>query len=96
MIDVRRLARQGGAQAHRDALQRLHAAFNAAAGQAVFAERLEVLYAARPALRALHSEVEVFFAQSRREFFAAHNEQPATLASLVAFSERLARREAQP
>jgi mxaA protein len=96
MIDVRRLARQGGAPAQRQALARLHAAFNAAAGQAVFAERLDVLFTARPALRALHSDVEAFFAQSRREFFAARNEQPTSLADLVAFSERLARCEAQP
>jgi mxaA protein len=96
MVDVHRLARQGGDAAHRHALERLHAAFNAAAGQAVFAERLEVLYAAQPALRALHGEVEEFFAQSRREFFATHNESPASLAALVDFSTRLARNEAQP
>ncbi len=96
MVDVRRLARRGGDQAHRHALERLHAAFNAAAGQAVFAEGLEVLYAAQPALRALHRDVEEFFAQSRREFFAAHNESPASLAALVDFSVRLARIEAQP
>jgi mxaA protein len=96
MIDVRRLARSGGAPAARLALARLHAAFNAAAGQAVFAERLDVLYAARPTLRAMQSDIDAFFAQSRSEFFAQRQDQPVTIAELVALSERLARCEAQP
>jgi mxaA protein len=75
-------------------MARLHAAFDTAAGQAVFADRLEPLYAARPALRALHGEVERFFARSRSAFFDAGMGDAAPLPELVALARRLAQAEA--
>jgi mxaA protein len=74
------------------ALVRLHAAFDTAAGCAVFAGRTEPLYAAQPALRAASVEIDAFFAASRRRFFA--NETPAlSVDSLRVFALRLARLE---
>jgi mxaA protein len=94
--DVRRLARRRDDVAYRLALQRLHAAFDAATGQALFADRLEPLFAAQPQLRPLAAEVAAFYALSRRTFFAA---EPApmpdreALSALVALARRLAQHE---
>ena len=94
--DIRRLARRRDGDAYRLALQRLHAAFDAATGQALFAERLEPLFAAQPQLRPLAAEVADFYALSRRTFFAA---EPAPLpdgeaiSKLLALSRRLAQHE---
>ena len=94
--DIRRLARRLDDDAYRLALQRLHAAFDAATGQALFAERLDPLFAAQPQLRPLAAEVAAFYAQSRRTFFAA---EPApkpdseALSTLVALARRLAQHE---
>jgi mxaA protein len=95
-LDLRRLARQGDAQVHRAAMQRLHAAFDAAAGQALFAERLEPLFAAQPSLRALEADVAHFFAQSRRVFFAdapAAAPDDDAMSALLALARRLAQHE---
>lgn len=52
-------------------LQRLHRAFDAAAGHAVFGERLGPLFTAHPELHRLRAEIEQFYAASQREFFGA-------------------------
>lgn len=74
--DLRRLARRGPVTAdlQRQALARVHRAFEAAAGCALFADKLGPLYAARPGLRVLAPEIEAFFAASRRSFFAGAGE----------------------
>jgi mxaA protein len=92
--ELRRLSRRGDADAARAAMARLHAAFDAAAGQAVFAERLEPLYAARPALNALQGDIERFFTRSRSAFFDAEAAETAALPELLALARRLARAEA--
>jgi mxaA protein len=56
----------------RRGLQRLHRAFDAAAGRAVFGDRLALLFAARPELLALRPDIEEFYGASQREFFGAH------------------------
>jgi mxaA protein len=100
--DVHRLARRrSDAETYRAALTRLHAAFDAAAGAAVFADRLEPLYDAQPALRGVSQQVQQFFAWSRGEFFAPTPE-PASDSSdrarqmhaLLALARRLAQAEA--
>lgn len=65
-----RRAPQASAEATRRALTRLHAAFDATAGGAVFEQRLDALYAARPSLRPAAREIDEFFAASSRVFFA--------------------------
>lgn len=56
---------------YRRGLQRLHRAFDAAAGHAVFGERLAPLFAAHPELLGLRTDIEQFYAASQREFFGA-------------------------
>lgn len=74
------------------ALLRLHAAFDAAAGRALFAGQIEPLYAAQPALREASVEIDAFFAASRQRFFAS--EAPAlSVDGLRALALRLARLE---
>lgn len=94
-IDLRQLAARKDEQVLRAALTRLHRAFDAAAGEALFAERLSPLYAAQPRLRSVADEVAQFFQWSRSEFFAAQPAQRAcSLAELVALARKLAQAEA--
>jgi mxaA protein len=97
LLDLRRLARQRDRDAaYPAALQRLHTAFDTAAGQALFAERLEPLFEAQPPLRALADEVHAFYAQSRRTFFAAAAPAQAdgeAMTALLALARRLAQHE---
>jgi len=97
--DLRRLARRGPATAElqRQALARLHRAFEATAGCALFAEKLDPLYAARPGLRVVAPDIDAFFAASRRSFFAEAGAGPPAAGSLeacLALSRRLAQLEA--
>lgn len=75
-----------------DALMRLHAAFDAAAGRALFAGQTEPLYAAQPALREAAAEIDAFFLASRQRFFAGAN-QGMSIEQLRALALRLARLE---
>lgn len=75
------------------ALARLHAAFDASAGGAVFAQQLDGLYAARPGLRAAAVEIEGFFAASRALFFAQGDAAGWTPARVRALAHRLAQLE---
>lgn len=105
--DLRHMARRGaaGPELQRRALERMHRAFDAAAGCAVFAQRLEPLYAAQPALRAAAADIDAFFAASRRSFFAAAaspavgaatgTPDRAALDTVLALCRRLAQLEAQ-
>lgn len=71
--DIVKLSRLPPARAtYRRGLQRLHRAFDAAAGHAVFGERLEPLLVAHPELLRLRAQIEQFYAASQREFFGAH------------------------
>jgi mxaA protein len=80
----------------REALRRLHAAFDAAAGRALFAGQIEPLYAAQPALRAAAGEIDAFFAASQQRFFGGEAAGTATpsIDALRALALRLARLEA--
>lgn len=81
----------------RRAFARLHAAFDASAGSAVFAQQLDALYAARPPLRRAAGEIDAFFAASRQAFFAppgADGTARLSLAQLRALALVLARLEA--
>lgn len=71
--DIAKLSRLPPVRAtYRRGLQRLHRAFDAAAGHAVFGERLEPLLVAHPELLRLRPQIEQFYAASQREFFGAH------------------------
>jgi mxaA protein len=89
---LRGLAADASPGARRAGYERLHAALNATAGEAVFEHGVERFIAAHPAFAALRSDLQTFFARSRREFFAAgHTELPQAgddTAWLVAFCRR--------
>lgn len=108
LADLRRIAareRPASPQQYRDALARMHRAFDGAAGRALFADRLAPLYASRPALRDAEAAVQAFYAESRRVFFGGGDVQvdgqpagadsAAGLQSLVALCRRLAQLEAE-
>jgi len=72
---------------YRRGLQRLHRAFDAAAGHAVFGEHLAPLFAARPELLRLRADIEQFYAASQREFFGDHG-GGASLDEVLALAAR--------
>ncbi len=106
LADLHRLARRGSSATtdlEREALARLHHAFNASAGCALFADRLSPLYAARPGLRELAPQVQAFYAESRRVFFSSQPSGPpidaaprVDLPALIALCRRLAQQESRP
>lgn len=109
LADLRRIAARARAAStqpstasstlyYQDALERMHRAFDGAAGRALFADRLAPLYASRPALREAETAVQAFYAESRRVFFGSSEataDPAAALQSLVALCRRLAQLEAQ-
>jgi mxaA protein len=93
--DLRRL-QEGKADAAKQAMTRLHAAFDASAGCTVFAQQLEPLYRARPSLHAASQEIDAFFAASRRVFFAEGDSGAAwSLADAQALAFKLAQLESR-
>lgn len=71
--DIAKLSRLPPDQVtYRRGLQRLHRAFDAAAGHAIFGDHLAPLLAAHPELLGLRTDIEEFYAASQREFFGAH------------------------
>jgi mxaA protein len=72
---------------YRRGLQRLHRAFDAAAGHAVFGESLAPLFAAHPELLRLRPDIERFYAASQREFFGLHG-GGASLGEVLALAAR--------
>lgn len=86
--DVAKLSRVPPDQAtYRRGLQRLHRAFDAAAGHAVFADRLAPLFDAHPELLGLRTDIEEFYAASQREFFGTHAGK-AALDEVLALARR--------
>lgn len=86
--DIAKLSRLPPDQVtYRRGLQRLHRAFDAAAGQAVFGEQLAPLFAAHPDLLGLHTDIEEFYAHSQREFFGART-GAASLGAVLALANR--------
>jgi mxaA protein len=76
--DIAKLARlPPDRSTYRRALQRLHRAFDVAAGHAIFGERLAPLFAARAELLPLRAEIEQFYAASQREFFGLRADPPS-------------------
>jgi mxaA protein len=78
---------------YRRGLQRLHRAFDAAAGRAVFGDRLAPLFAAHPELLGLRVDIEQFYAASQREFFGVHT-ATASLDAVMALAARCREAEA--
>lgn len=72
---------------YRRGLQRLHRAFDEAAGHAVFGERLAPLFAAHPELLDLRGDIEQFYAASQREFFGTR-ETATSLDGVLALAAR--------
>lgn len=75
--DIAKLARLPPDRSnYRRGLQRLHRAFDTAAGHAVFGEHLAPLFAGRPELVGLRAEIVQFYAASQREFFGTEAQAP--------------------
>lgn len=71
----------------RQALRRLHRAFDAAAGTTLFVEGLDAFLAARPEYEPQRAAIGDFFARSRRTFFtAAGSAETADLAAVLALA----------
>ncbi|HEV7136483.1 MAG TPA: hypothetical protein VGN43_07605 [Steroidobacteraceae bacterium] len=86
--DIAKLARlPPDRPVYRRGLQRLHRAFDAAAGHATFGEHLAPLFAARPELLGLRPQIEQFYAASQREFFGAQAGVPS-LEAVLALARR--------
>ncbi len=86
--DIAKLARLPPDRSnYRRGLQRLHRAFDTAAGHAVFGEGLGPLFAARPELLGLRAQIEQFYAASQREFFGTHPGTPG-LDEVLALARR--------
>lgn len=92
--DIAKLSRLPPERAtYRRGLQRLHRAFDAAAGRAVFGDRLAPLFAAHPELLGLRTDIEQFYAASQREFFGAPADG-AGLSEVLALAARCLHAEA--
>ena len=88
---ARRIGRQpGGAAPQPDHLLALHRAFDATAGQRVFAEDLAAFFARHPHFTSLRADVEAFFAASRATFFGG---DAGDAPELTGLSRALARAE---
>ena len=87
--DLRRLPQE---QAAREACQRLHRAFDQAAGAALFGPGLKTWLAQRPGLAPLAPQIESFFAGTQRGFFEVGAPLPPT-AEVLALCRRLAQAE---
>lgn len=80
------------AQGYRDALRRLHRAFDTTAGTTVFAERLDPFFASHPSFAPARPAIEGFFADSRMSFFGARGDEQdwtAKWAALLALAGQL-------
>lgn len=68
--DLRGLARRtAGEEAFRQALRRVHRAFDQTAGRPLFAEQLEAFFAEHPRFAQMQSTTQKFFELSQSEFF---------------------------
>lgn len=92
--DIAKLARLPPERAtYRRGLQRLHRAFDAAAGHALFGDLLPALLAAHPELSRLRADIEQFYADSQREFFGIQA-GTASLGEVLALARRCGEAEA--
>jgi mxaA protein len=72
---------------YRRGLQRLHRAFDAAAGHAVFGEHLASFFTAHPELLGMRRDIEQFYVDSQREFFGTRS-GAASLGAVLALAIR--------
>ena len=93
--DLRGIVRSpSGRESYSAALQRLHRAFDEAAGRTLFAEHLDAFFAGRPGAEGMRAETVDFFALSRREFFATEAAAPTqSVEWLMQFCRRWRDRE---
>ena len=83
--EVRRLARSRSETAHREAIRRMHRAFDETAGHALFATELPAFLRQHSRYAPLKPEIERFFEVSRGEFFAGGAADPDLLPWLGRF-----------
>ncbi len=98
--DLRRLKRRSFDESvYRQALRRVHGAFNETAGRALFAEQLEIFYANHPRYGGLAPSIDRLFAESRSIFFAAGDATPvqgSDLSRLIGLCRECRERERRP
>ena len=90
---IRRLPDLDAPLGYEDALQLLHRAFDAAAGQRLFGEDVSAFLVARPALGGEAGDIDRFFAASRVAFFGDDPEGAMALlppAALLDLAQRIA------
>ncbi len=83
--EVGRLARSGSDATRREAIRRVHRAFDQTAGRALFAAEVPAFLQAHPRYAPLRPEIERFFELSRREFFGGGAAEPDLLPWLARF-----------
>lgn len=83
--DLRRLARSADESVNREAIRRVHRAFDQTAGRALFAAEVPAFLREHPRFAPLATEIERFFELSRREFFAGSAADPELLPWLEGF-----------
>jgi mxaA protein len=83
--EVRTLARGRGNAGAREAIRRLHRAFDQTAGRALFAAEVPAFLREHPRYAPLAPDIERFFELSRREFFAGGAADPELLSWLAGF-----------
>jgi mxaA protein len=81
--DLRRLARKPFSETrYRDALRRLHRAFNQTAGRTLFADNLDLFFSHHPEFAGLRTPIEALFMQSRQAFYQPRQGLAADAGSL--------------
>jgi mxaA protein len=95
--DLGRLKRRSFDESvYRQALRRLHGAFNETAGRALFSEQLQAFYASHPRYGGLEQSIDQLFAESRSIFFATGRATPvegSDLSRLVGLCRECRERE---
>jgi mxaA protein len=83
--ELRRLSRSSSDGTRREAIRRVHRAFDRTAGRALFAAELPAFLREHPRYAPLAPDIERFFELSRREFFAGGAAEPDLLPWLAGF-----------
>lgn len=98
--DLKRLRRRSFDESvYRQALRRLHGAFNETAGRALFAEQLQAFHSSHPRFGGLEQPIDQLFAESRSVFFAPRRSTPANgsdFSRLIGLCRECRARERQP
>lgn len=98
--DLKRLHKRSFDESvYRQALRRLHGAFNETAGRALFSEQLSAFHASHPRFSGLEQPIDELYSESRSVFFAAGSTASAEkgdLSRLIFLCRECRQRERRP